>query len=207
MLVPSVKNLIFDLGGVILDLSVDHTLDSFSRLSNLSKEKVQDLYIKTPGFLEYEKGMMDDAAFRNFVRQTFSISAADEKIDECWNAMLRGLPELKLELLLRLQNEFQVFLLSNTNGIHLEHINGVMLQGDGKQPLDNYFHKAYYSHRMRKRKPDAEIFEQVLEENRLLPEQTLFLDDYAVNIEGAKALGIKTIHVTSPNLILDYFHA
>ena len=207
MLVSSVKNLIFDLGGVILDLSVDHTLDAFSRLSNLSKEKVQDLYTKTPGFLEYEKGMMDDSAFRDFVRQTFSIDAADAAIDECWNAMLRGIPVLKLDLLLRLQNEFKVFLLSNTNAIHLDYINRVILKGAGKEPLDGYFHKAYYSHRMRKRKPDAEIFEQVLEENRLVPEQTLFLDDYAVNIEGAKALGIRTIHVTSPNLILEYFHA
>ena len=207
MLVPSVKSLIFDLGGVILDLSVDHTLQSFAKLSDMPKEKIQDLYVNTPGFLEYEKGMIDDATFRDFVRQTFSIQADDAAIDQCWNAMLRGIPALKLELLLRLQREFRVFLLSNTNAIHLEFINGHMLPQNGENSLDRYFHKAYYSHRMKKRKPDAEIFEQVLEENNLIPEETLFLDDYAVNIEGAKALGIKTIHVTSPHLILDYFHA
>lgn len=208
MLVPSVKNLIFDLGGVILDLSVDHTLQSFSRLSNMPKERVQEVYVSERGFLDYEKGMIDDAAFRDFVRKTFSISAADDAIDDCWNAMLRGLPTMKLELLMRLQNEFSVFLLSNTNAIHLHHINNIMLpKGAHQKSLDDYFHKAYYSHRMGKRKPDAEIFEQVLEENHLIPEQTLFLDDYAINIEGAKALGIKTVHVTSPNLILDYFHA
>ena len=208
MLVPSLKNLIFDLGGVILDLSVDHTLESFARLSNLPKDQVQDLYVSTPGFLQYEKGAIDDRAFRDFVRATFSISADDAAIDECWNAMLRGIPEMKLDLLIRLQREFRVFLLSNTNAIHLEYINGVMLAGGSrKRMLDDYFHKAYYSHRMGKRKPDAEIFEQVLEENNLIPEQTLFLDDYAVNIEGAKSLGIKTVHVTSPHLILDYFHA
>lgn len=208
VLVPSVKNLIFDLGGVILDLSVDHTLESFARLSDLPRDKVQDLYVNTPGFLEYEKGLIDDDTFRDFVRQTFSFQAADAAIDECWNAMLRGIPTLKLDLLLRLQSEFRVFLLSNTNAIHLDHINANMLpQNGGDNSLDRYFHKAYYSHRMKKRKPDAEIFEQVLEENNLLPEETLFLDDYAVNIEGAKALGIKTIHVTSPHLILDYFHA
>ncbi|HEU5148620.1 MAG TPA: HAD family phosphatase [Chryseosolibacter sp.] len=208
MLVPSVKNLIFDLGGVILDLSVDHTLQSFAKLSDLPKEKVQDLYVSTPGFLEYEKGLIDDDTFREFVRRTFSIKADDAAIDACWNAMLRGIPALKLELLLRLQNEFRVFLLSNTNAIHLEHINGQLLpKNGGENSLDRYFHKAYYSHRMKKRKPDAEIFEQVLEENNLVPEETLFLDDYAVNIDGASALGIKTIHVTSPHLILDYFHA
>lgn len=208
MLAPSVKNLIFDLGGVILDLHVDKTLDSFAELSGFTREKVHALYLSAPGFLEYEKGLIDDHAFRAFVRETYALTATDQEIDACWNAMLGGIPPIKLELLLKLQREFRVFLLSNTNSIHLEHINGSLLSGiTGKQPLDSYFHKAYYSHRMGKRKPDADIFEQVLEENQLIPEQTLFLDDYAINIEGAQSLGIRTLHVTSPNLILDYFHA
>ena len=207
MLVPSVKNLIFDLGGVILDLSVDHTLNAFAELSRMPKEKVHDLYFSAPGFLEYEKGRMDDKRFRDYVRATYAISASDRDIDNAWIAMLRGIPPLKLELLKKLQSEFQVFLLSNTNNIHLHHINESMLPEEGRGSLDNYFHKAYYSHKMGKRKPDAEIFEQVLDENHLLPEQTLFLDDYPVNIEGAKSLGIRTVHVNSPNLILDYFHA
>lgn len=208
MLVPSVKNLIFDLGGVILDLSVDHTLEYFSRLSNIPKARVHEIYYSAPGFLQYEKGLIDDATFRDFVRDTYSISADDAAINDCWNAMLRGIPAPKLKLLLRLQGEFRVFLLSNTNAIHLEHINGVILRENGEnKTLDDYFHRAYYSHRMQKRKPDADIFEQVLEENNLIPEQTLFLDDYDINVEGARTLGIKTVHVTSPNLILDYFHA
>ena len=208
MLVSSVKNLIFDLGGVILDLSVDHTLSAFAELSKLPKEKVHELYLSAPGFLEYEKGLMDDDRFRDYVRATYALSASDQAIDDAWNAMLRGIPPLKLELLKKLQGEFRVFLLSNTNAIHVHHINESMLPANaGERSLDNYFHKAYYSHKMGKRKPDAEIFEQVLDENHLVPEQTLFLDDYAVNIEGAKSLGIKTVHVTSPNLILDYFHA
>lgn len=209
MLVPSVKNLIFDLGGVILDLSVSHTLESFSKLSGLPNQRIEEIYYSAPGFIEYEKGLIDDAQFRAFVRETFGIAADDKSIDACWNAMLRGIPAVKLNLLLRLQQEFSVYLLSNTNAIHLDHINSTILPGvtGNGATLDNYFHRAYYSHQMRKRKPDADIFEQVLEENNLIPEQTLFLDDYAINIEGAKSLGIRTIHVTSPNLVLDYFHA
>jgi putative hydrolase of the HAD superfamily len=208
VLVPSVKNLIFDLGGVILDLSMDHSFEAFSKISKIEKEKVKELFTNTKGFEDYEKGAIDDVAFRDFVRHTYSFAANDDEIDTCWNAMLRGIPLVKLELLLRLQNEFQVFLLSNTNAIHVKHINGVMLPKIAKgKVLDNFFHKAYYSHTMRKRKPDAEIFEQVIEENHLVPEQTLFLDDNTVNLEGAKAVGIKTVHVTFPDLILDYFHA
>lgn len=208
MPVPSVKTLIFDLGGVILDLSVPHTLEAFAEMSRLPREKVEEIYFAAPGFLEYEKGLIDDRAFRDYVRATYSIRASDEDIDRAWNAMLRGIPAPKLDLIEKLQEQFQVLLLSNTNAIHIQHINEVILSnGQEKRTLDSYFHRAYYSHRMNKRKPDAEIFEQVIAENNLVPEETLFLDDYAVNIEGAKAVGIKTVHVTSPNLILEYFHA
>lgn len=208
MLVPSIKNLIFDLGGVILDLSVDHTLKAFALHAGIEKEKAHHIFTTAAGFEEYEKGAISDEAFRDFVREAYNITSDNQTIDKCWNAMLRGIPQVKLDLLIRLQSEFQVFLLSNTNGIHLDHINQVMLpQINGSTSLDSYFNKAYYSHRMLKRKPDAEIFEQVIDENHLVPEQTLFLDDNAVNIEGAKFVGLRTIHVTSPNLILDYFHA
>ena len=121
----------------------------------MPKEKVHDLYLSAPGFLEYEKGRMDDKRFRDYVRATYAISASDRDIDNAWIAMLRGIPPLKLELLKKLQSEFQVFLLSNTNNIHLHHINESMLPEEGRGSLDNYFHKAYYSHKMGKRNPAA----------------------------------------------------
>ncbi|MFZ6010941.1 MAG: HAD family hydrolase [Bacteroidota bacterium] len=202
----SVKNLIFDLGGVILDLSVDHTLQAFSKLSGIGKGDVQKIFNTSPGFELYEKGVITDLAFRDFVREVYRIQADNKAIDESWNAMLRGIPMAKLDLLKRLRLEYNVYLLSNTNGIHLGYINQVMMpEITGEDSLTPYFHKAYYSHLMGKRKPDAEIFEQVLDENGLLPEQTLFLDDNASNVAGASALGIQTVHVTSSNLILEYF--
>jgi FMN phosphatase YigB (HAD superfamily) len=203
-----VKNLIFDLGGVILDLSVAHTLKSFSELSGISQQEVHKIFTTSPGFNEYEKGAMGDPAFRDYIRDIYKVNASDEAIDNCWNAMLRGIPIIKLKLLQQLKEQYTVLLLSNTNEIHLSYINNVMLPGiTTERSLDVYFHKAYYSHRMLKRKPDREIFEQVLEENCLIAGETLFLDDNASNIEGAASVGIKTVHVTSPDLILDYFHA
>ena len=71
--------------------------------------------------------------------------------------------------------------------------------------LDDFFHRAYYSHQMKKRKPDAEIFEQVLQEGNFRPEETLFLDDNQANVEGASKLGIKIVHVVNPDMIYDYF--
>lgn len=205
---PSIKNLIFDLGGVILDLSVDQTMEQFSALSGLDKQKVKDLYASTPGFEEYEKGLMNDKDFRDFVRAVFSVQSSDEEIDTCWNAMLLGLPIGKLNLLQSLKKNFSVYLLSNTNNIHINYINQKMLPGitHNGNSLDTYFHRAYYSHVMKKRKPNADIFEQVLSENSLLAHETLFLDDNLPNIEGAKQLGIQTVHVVTPDLILNYFN-
>jgi glucose-1-phosphatase len=201
-----IKNLIFDLGGVIIDLSIDHTIDAFAALSGIERKTVIELY-SSPGFEIYEKGLMDDIEFRDYVRQIFSVQSSALEIDRCWLAMLRGLPVKKLQLLERLKQSYNVYLLSNTNNIHLDYINNVMLPGivPGANSLDAYFHKAYYSHIMKKRKPNADIFEQVLAESNLVGHETLFLDDNLGNIEGANLVGIKTVHVITPDLILDYF--
>ena len=207
MVSTSIKNLIFDLGGVILDLSVDSTLQQFSVLSGLDRTQVGRLFQNSAGFVDYEKGLISDADFRDFVRKLYNVKASDAQLDQCWNAMLVRIPREKLSLLLKLKEQYNVILLSNTNTIHLEYINGTVVPAAGGHALDHYFHRSYYSHLLKKRKPDAEIFEHVLEENNLTAGQTLFLDDNADNIAGAKAVGIQTVHVTTPDLILDYFHA
>ncbi len=204
----SVKNLIFDLGGVILNLSVNHTLEAFSSVSGHTIDSIKEQFYSRSEFAQYEKGLITDAEFRDFVRDVFSITVNDQTIDRCWNAMLLQIPLANLELLKRLKNEYSIYLLSNTNNIHLNYIQTKLLPADGENVLlDNYFHRAYYSHRMKKRKPDPEIFEQVLQENGLKADESLFLDDLEPNIASAKALGIKTLHVPTSDYILTYFHA
>jgi FMN phosphatase YigB (HAD superfamily) len=186
MKAAGIKNIIFDLGGVILDLSVDHTLQSFSTLSGLEKVEVEKIFVSTSEFLLYEKGGMTDTEFRDFVRRVYKINAPDSALDESWNAMLRGIPLNKLALLDKLKTRYNVFLLSNTNNIHLDYINTIMMPTVNRErTLDDFFHRAYYSHLMLMRKPDTEIFEKVLDDNNLNPSETLFLDDNASNVAGA----------------------
>lgn len=202
-----IKNIIFDLGGVILDLSVDTTLQAFADLANINKVEVQRIFMAAPGFELYEKGAMTDHEFRSFVRQIYSVNATDEQLDACWNAMLLGLPMVKLQLLTRLMKSYNVVLLSNTNNIHLTYINSNILPAVAKvNSLDSFFHQSYYSHLMGMRKPDAEIFERVIDENKFVAAETLFFDDNIQNIAGAASIGIQTVHVSTPDLILDYFH-
>jgi glucose-1-phosphatase len=202
----SIKNIIFDLGGVILNLSINNTLTSFANLSQIPPKEIERIFISAPEFEHFEKGLIDDAGFRHFIRRAYKIQASDAEIDSCWNAMLLDIPVEKLELLKKLKKQYTTFLLSNTNGIHLEYINNVILpKTTGENNLDEYFHKSYYSHRMGKRKPEPDIFEQVLTDNKLDSSETLFLDDNALNTEGAERVGIKTQYITSPEQVFNVF--
>jgi glucose-1-phosphatase len=201
-----IKNLIFDLGGVILDLDVPQTLQSFSRIAGVEMEKVNTIFKESKGFEEYEKGAINDSQFRDFIRDIYHVNSSDDQIDACWNAMLRGIPIRKLELLDSLKSHYNVFLLSNTNNIHHEYINKTLMPSIARgKVLEDYFHKAYYSHRMLKRKPNHDIYQQVLDENGFIPMETLFLDDNAANVEGARGVGIEAVFVNTPDFILDYF--
>lgn len=202
-----VKNLVFDLGGVILDLAVPETILGFSRLSGMPADQVMELFRRSEEFLAFERGDIGEGEFRDFVRQLYKISASDQQLDDCWNAMLLSIPTRKLELLTSLKKQYTTYLLSNTNTIHLDFINRMIIPSmAGVVSLDDYFHKTYYSHLMGKRKPEPEIFLQVLEENGLNAAETLFLDDNSDNVAGARAVGMQAVFVNTPDFILDYFH-
>lgn len=200
----NIKNLIFDLGGVIINLDTQLTIKAFADLTGNSLEEVIKFSATEPAFQLYEKGQISDADFRATIRTLTSKPLDDNSIDKAWNAMILDLPMERIKLLRSLKESYNIFLLSNTNNIHMECVNDVRVTAS-VESFDQLFHNDYYSHIMGKRKPDAEIFEQVLEENSLNPDETLFLDDNNHNIIGASKLGIKTLHVTSPNLLFEYF--
>lgn len=194
-----ISNIIFDLGEVIIDLDIPGTVRRFADRSGKSEQQVREIYTASDVFLNYEKGLISDQDFRDGANRLFGTDMADDEIDSIWNSMLRHLPERRLELLDRLKSGYRTFLLSNTNAIHIRAFHAHM---PGTRSLESYFEKVYFSHVMNKRKPDAEIFEQVLQENGLKPEKTLFLDDNADNIRGAAACGIVAVRVVHPDDIL-----
>jgi FMN phosphatase YigB (HAD superfamily) len=205
--IQSVKNIIFDLGGVILDLAVEKTLLQFSSLANIHPERAKELFQSGKGFLDYEKGLISDDEFRVFVRELFHVNATDEQLDTCWNAMLVRIAPAKLSLLTRLKEQYNVILLSNTNTIHYNYIQQQIMPTTGGILLDDYFHRSHYSHLMKMRKPDVEIYQRVLAENNIVAADTFFFDDNHDNIAGARAIGINAVHVPSNDFILTYFNA
>jgi putative hydrolase of the HAD superfamily len=168
-------------------------------------EKIKQIFLTSQEFEQFERGELTDSEFRDFIRRIYKVDATDETIDNCWSAMLKDLPKKKLDLLSELKNRYATFLLSNTNGIHLSYFNEVSLAPFDKTSFSSYFHKDYYSHLMGKRKPEIEIYQQVLDENKLVAEQTVFLDDNVSNLEGANKVGIRTIHIPSAEFFYTLF--
>ena len=147
--------------------------------------------------MDYEKGTIDTEEFRAYVREGIKGNVSNEEIDEAMAAFLPEIPIEKLNAILEYKKSYRVFLLSNTNPVAIETVKP-MFAGGGC-PMEDYFEKMYLSYEMKLAKPDIRIFEAVLENSSLVPEETLFVDDSPVNLEAAQKLGIKTALMLQEN--------
>jgi putative hydrolase of the HAD superfamily len=191
-----ITTIIFDLGGVVLDLDPNLTAEAFSKLSGKTITEIYEIFISSEWVPAFEKGKISAADFRKQVRQDLSINNPDQEIDQAWNAMLLTLPPKRLDLLSGLRSSFNTLVLSNTNVIHVEAFSQTVASVTKGGKIDDHFNQVYYSNEVGMRKPDAEIFEFVLEANNLKANSTLFIDDMLPNIESANQIGIKTVHLT-----------
>lgn len=197
--------LIFDLGGVILSLHPGRTID---QLSLLYDSDARDAYTQAKQatiFDEFERGEIDDATFRTRVDAFFErrTATAPRDFDDAWNAMLGHIPEDHLELLHHLGKKRRLFLLSNTNTIHIAQffLDYRVRHEKAHGPWSELFEVAYYSHEMGMRKPEQRIFTELVRRHDLDPERTLFIDDHPGNIEGARLVGLRAeLHPTNASL-------
>ncbi len=205
MIQEGIKNIIFDLGGVILDLDVDKTYHQFSKLSGMPVPQLKKMAAEVSFFNEYERGSISDEGFRKELGSFLRSNVSDWQIEEAWNAMLGSLPKARVDLLKKISGKIRIFLLSNTNNIHLQCFTKIAEDTLGSSLWGDLFEKTYYSHLIKMRKPDTAIYSHVLHENNLLAGETLFLDDNLANLQGATTLGIQTFHVKHPDLIFSLF--
>jgi FMN phosphatase YigB (HAD superfamily) len=199
------KNIIFDLGGVILNIDYQLAAKAFERLGVENFDELYSQANQNKLFDLLEKGKISAAEFRNGIRAHCRKDLSDQQIDAAWNSMLLDLPEERLQLLASLKKTHRLFLLSNTNEIHMDFINHYLQRTYGISDLSGYFEKMYLSYEVGMRKPDAEIFEFVLSQNKLAPSQTLFIEDSIQHIETAKRLSIQTHWLQKGESVLDLF--
>lgn len=191
-----IKNIIFDLGGVLLDLDFHKTITGFNKFIADKNHHFDLSYFQAELLSQYEIGAVTTQHFRSEFKKQFKIMMSDEEFNHAWNLMLINLPLERLQFLHNFKEEKQLrtFLFSNINELHFNAVQSLFETNNLAESFRKCFDKEYYSHLLGKRKPHAEGFLHILEENQLRAEETVFIDDYLPNVEGAKKLGLHTIH-------------
>ena len=184
--------MVIDFGGVIINLTRNRCIEAFESLGVANiREQIVNNYQHKDLFMKIELGSITVAEFREGIRHLTRQPLTDEQIDAAWIAMLDDVPAYKLDLLMELRSKYNTMLLSNTNEIHWLWAEKNSFAHNGHQAGD-FFNKIYLSYELNMVKPNADIFEYVLQDAAIDPAETLFIDDAIPNCRTAEALGIRT---------------
>ena len=194
----AIKNIIFDLGGVLLDLDYNKTFLAFREMGVENFEQMFTQFHVNELFEKLETGKISEDEFYETVKKLIPHPVSNEQVTKAWDAMMLDFRTGSLAVLEQLSKDHKLFLLSNTNSIHLKRFREIFTRDTGKPLLDKYFSKCWYSHIIGLRKPAKEVYEFVLQDENLIAAETFFIDDTIINIEAAKELGIKT-HLMLPH--------
>lgn len=198
-----IKNIIFDFGGVIYNLDFKLTFNAFEKLGFSDFENMFSQFNADALFQELETGLITPGVFYERIKQVAAQPVTDEQIKNAWNALLLGYRKPSLDFLTALGEQYNLFLLSNTNQIHYEHFAPQLKEQTKYSSLESFFDKAYYSHKIGMRKPDKSTFGFVLNDAGISAADTLFIDDSYTNLPNAESMGIKT-HLLQPGELIEH---
>lgn len=191
----TIQNIIFDFGGVFLNIDFNLTFQAFRQLSDKPFEVIFPDGFNDQLLLQLETGKISPPVFRQKLRERLDSRVDDSVIDAAWCAMLLDLPDYRIDLLRKVSEHYRVFLLSNTNLIHYWRYNGDFRMRYGFD-FGDLFEKPYWSHELGLRKPDLASFEAVIKDSGIDASETVFIDDSYQNIEGAGRAGLRGLHLT-----------
>ena len=192
----NIKNIIFDLGGVLMNIDFQRTFTAFEVIGFRGAER----WFQEPEInqlcMDFETGVYCSIELRRKFREITGFVCNDAQFDKAWNALLIDFPPERIKRVEEIAMKYKTYLLSNTNPIHARYFNGELDKHFGIESLDHLLDKAWYSHNLGYRKPDERIFHKVLKASHLIPEETLFLDDSELNVKVAASVGLHAIHIT-----------
>ena len=200
---PQIKNIIFDLGGVLFDINYQLTKKAFE---DLGVEDFDSMYSQASAdklFQLLETGRIKEAQFYQQLNKSTGLSLTGAQINNAWNSMLMDFREESLDFLSELGTRYRIFLFSNTNVIHMEKFHEIYLEKPRAQPFNDLFEKPFYSCEIGLRKPDVSAYQYVLDHVNIKPEDTCFIDDSIQNVQGAKDAGMKSILLKKDEKIED----
>lgn len=200
-----IKNIIFDLGGVLLNIDYSKTEDAFKELGIDNFDAIYSQAQQSDLFDRFESGKITEQYFFEELKKHVPDEVSIMQLKTAWNSMLLDFPTERLNLLKEVTKNYRTFLFSNTNETHINEFENIIQIQHGLSNLDPLFEKVYFSNKVQIRKPNGEAFEFVLQQNSLNLEETIFFDDSLQHIKGAESIGLKSIFVQKPNTILDFF--
>jgi len=201
----NIRNIIFDLGKVLLNLDFDASIQAFQKLGLKNSVLNQRQGYSDPVFYELETGRVTPEVFRERVRNILNNPhLTDRQIDDAWCAMILDIPRHRVRTVQKLGEKYQVFLFSNTNKIHIDRLLPAFKEQHGIE-FPSLFVKDYYSHELHERKPELSSFQKVIELSGVNPGETLFVDDLEKNIIGAQQAGLKTFWLKEGMEMSDIF--
>ena len=187
-----IKNIVFDFGGVIADIDREQAVQAFIRLGVKDADRILDKYHQTGIFQELEEGTLTEEAYRNELGKLCERTLSWEEVQQAWLGFFTGIDVRKLHYLETLRREgYKRYVLSNTTPYVMGWACSERFSSEGK-PLTAYFEKLYLSYQIGCTKPDRRIFEFMLTDSKMQPEETLFVDDGASNIAAGRELGMYT---------------
>lgn len=187
-----IKNIIFDLGGVLLPVSYEAVIAAFANLGVKDAAHFYSQKEQQPLFDKVERGEISSGEFI-FELKKIIPTASEEQLVHAWNVILGLFPQNRLELLQKIKKHYRIFLLSNTNEIHIQKVKEDLNAHNNVPDFESYFDDVYYSYETGYRKPEKEIFDLVILENNLNTEETLFIEDTEANVRGAVQVGLPTV--------------
>jgi putative hydrolase of the HAD superfamily len=199
-----IKNIIFDLGGVLLNINPKKTIEAFGQLGMEELIGEKGLSYDHDIFYLMEQGKITPDEFRHGVRKLLPTVVSDDQIDEAWTAMLLDFPKVRVQLVQNLRIHFGIYLFSNTNAIHVAKYHSDFRKQHGFE-VSSLFEKDFYSNEIGYRKPSPESFHEIIRLSGIIPEETLFIDDSLANVEAAKACRLKGYWLEPGQKIEDIF--
>jgi len=205
MLGMPIKNIIFDLGAVLLNIDYEGPAKALKAIGITHFETVYSKAKQEKVFDNFEKGRITPYEFRNMLRPYFGEDFTDIEIDKVWNAVILDFPKHRIDLLLSLKNNYRTFLLSNTNSIHYDFYTKDLTQTYNGLNWETLFEKAYFSFEMDARKPEKIIYENAIAQSGIIPEETVFIDDLKENINAATSCGLNAVWLREGIDVVDLF--
>jgi glucose-1-phosphatase len=193
--------LLFDLGRVVIDIDFSKALSCWATHAGCTPSDIAARFVVGDEFYRHETGMISDAAYFESLRGSLGIGISDAAFLEGWNAIFAGPMPGIAPLLTRAAARMPLYAFSNTNGAHVAHFSAVYAD------LLGHFKTVFLSSTIGLRKPDAAAYDHVVKAIGAPAARIVFFDDLAENIEGARASGLKAVHVKSSGDVADAFAA